>query len=223
MAGTPPVVTARDLTSSYVIIPAEDDHVPPARGWWAHSQHNSSTSSVVGTNTVNDANCGEKKGSCKNDLCCSQYNYCGSIDIYCGDGCQPEYGNCHGGGGGGGGAPPPKRGHVRPPPADDSPPPCSCEETITNSSSASTMGEEKYSIPNCGKNGHHGICKDNLCCSKHGFCGEIDLYCGEGCQHGFGRCKGGGGGHHHSPPPPDDDSPPPPDDDSPPPSPCSCN
>lgn len=30
---------------------------------------------------------------------------------------------------------------------------------------------------NCG-------CSPNLCCSKHGYCGNGDEYCGEGCQSG---------------------------------------
>ncbi|KAF0891788.1 hypothetical protein E2562_010972 [Oryza meyeriana var. granulata] len=38
---------------------------------------------------------------------------------------------------------------------------------------------------NCG-------CQPNLCCSKYGYCGTGNDYCGEGCR--SGPCYGGGGG-----------------------------
>ncbi|CAL1363700.1 unnamed protein product [Linum trigynum] len=37
---------------------------------------------------------GKKKISCEDGLCCSQFGYCGSVDEYCGDGCQSSYGEC---------------------------------------------------------------------------------------------------------------------------------
>ncbi|XP_068646495.1 endochitinase EP3-like [Aristolochia californica] len=39
---------------------------------------------------------------------------------------------------------------------------------------------------NCG-------CAANLCCSKYGYCGTGDAYCGEGCQQGPCTSPGGGG------------------------------
>ncbi|KAH8892816.1 glycoside hydrolase/deacetylase [Thozetella sp. PMI_491] len=47
-------------------------------------------------------NCGPGIGSCASGQCCSQYNYCGTTDEYCGSGCKPEYGQCGGSSGGGG-------------------------------------------------------------------------------------------------------------------------
>ncbi|KAL7259286.1 hypothetical protein ACSBR1_005219 [Camellia fascicularis] len=48
--------------------------------------------------------CGRQAGgrTCPNNLCCSQYGYCGTTDDYCSSSksCQS---NCHSGGGGGGG------------------------------------------------------------------------------------------------------------------------
>ncbi|EXB93231.1 hypothetical protein L484_024570 [Morus notabilis] len=48
--------------------------------------------------------CGRQAGgkTCPNNLCCSQYGWCGNTDEYCSSskGCQS---NCQGGGGGGGG------------------------------------------------------------------------------------------------------------------------
>lgn len=48
--------------------------------------------------------CGSEGGGavCANNLCCSQYGYCGSTDAYCGNGCQS--GPCSGSGGGGSGS-----------------------------------------------------------------------------------------------------------------------
>ena len=47
--------------------------------------------------------CGRQAGgkTCPNNLCCSQYGWCGSTSDYCGNGCQSQ---CGGGGGGGGGS-----------------------------------------------------------------------------------------------------------------------
>jgi len=46
--------------------------------------------------------CGQQAGGalCPGGLCCSSYGWCGTTDVYCGDGCQSQ---CDGGGGGGGG------------------------------------------------------------------------------------------------------------------------
>ena len=46
--------------------------------------------------------CGRQAGgaTCPNNLCCSQYGWCGTGSDYCGNGCQSQ---CGGGGGGGGG------------------------------------------------------------------------------------------------------------------------
>ncbi|GAB4855367.1 Pro-hevein [Ancistrocladus abbreviatus] len=45
--------------------------------------------------------CGRQAGgqTCPNNLCCSQFGYCGNTDAYCGSGCQS---NCQGGSSGGG-------------------------------------------------------------------------------------------------------------------------
>ncbi|GAV86263.1 Chitin_bind_1 domain-containing protein/Barwin domain-containing protein [Cephalotus follicularis] len=52
--------------------------------------------------TVIAQQCGQQAGgqTCPNNLCCSQYGYCGSSAEYCGTNCQS---NCAGGGGSGGG------------------------------------------------------------------------------------------------------------------------
>jgi hypothetical protein len=47
--------------------------------------------------------CGRQAGgaTCPNNLCCSQYGWCGTTPDYCGNTCQSQ---CSGGGGGGGGS-----------------------------------------------------------------------------------------------------------------------
>ncbi|KAK7346293.1 hypothetical protein VNO80_20809 [Phaseolus coccineus] len=40
----------------------------------------------------------------------------------------------------------------------------------------------------CGKQAGGALCPNGLCCSKFGWCGDTDFYCGEGCQ---SRCKSG--------------------------------
>ena len=51
--------------------------------------------------TIQAQQCGSQAGGakCANNLCCSQYGYCGSTSEYCGTGCQSQ---CGGGGGGSG-------------------------------------------------------------------------------------------------------------------------
>ena len=39
----------------------------------------------------------------------------------------------------------------------------------------------------CGK--EYGYCPDGQCCSKHGYCGKSEPYCGRGCQSDFGYCN----------------------------------
>ena len=37
----------------------------------------------------------------------------------------------------------------------------------------------------------HGICPNNKCCSKWGYCGNTSDYCDTGCQKNYGRCNEG--------------------------------
>jgi len=108
------------------------------------------TTTVTSKKTSTNGLCGGKNGVCPDDLCCSQYGYCGSSDEYCGKGCQSEFGKCG--------------------------------KKNTNSSASkkvSTNGQ-------CG--GNNGVCPNDLCCSKYGYCGTSDAHCGTGCQSEFGKC-----------------------------------
>ncbi|OUM63713.1 carbohydrate-binding module family 18 protein [Piromyces sp. E2] len=68
------------------------------------------------------------------------------------------------------------------------------DESSTDSSSEN---EESYDINDdndiidipserCGEN--YGSCSDGQCCSKYGWCGTSNEYCGVGCQKEFGEC-----------------------------------
>ncbi|GJJ68921.1 hypothetical protein EMPS_01267 [Entomortierella parvispora] len=41
--------------------------------------------------------CGPDSGSCSEGNCCSSAGFCGNTPLYCGQGCQAEYGTCSGG------------------------------------------------------------------------------------------------------------------------------
>ncbi|KAL5562402.1 hypothetical protein UlMin_032149 [Ulmus minor] len=43
----------------------------------------------------------------------------------------------------------------------------------------------------CGSQAGGAVCPGGLCCSKFGWCGNTNEYCGDGCQ---SQCGGGGGG-----------------------------
>jgi basic endochitinase B len=57
----------------------------------------------------------------------------------------------------------------------------------------------------CGSQAGGALCPNCLCCSKFGWCGSTDAYCGAGCQ---SQCTGCGPGPGPSPPPPPPPSPP---------------
>ncbi|KAL6628661.1 RNI-like protein [Neocallimastix sp. 'constans'] len=89
--------------------------------------------------------CGKEFGKCPTGECCSEYGYCGTSDKYCGKGCQSEFGKCD-----------------------------TSKDTSKNSGGK------------CGK--EFGKCPSGECCSKYGYCGTSDKYCGKGCQSEFGKC-----------------------------------
>ena len=38
------------------------------------------------------------------------------------------------------------------------------------------------SAQQCGRDAGNALCRDRLCCSRFGFCGDTSEYCGTGCQ-----------------------------------------
>ncbi|KAK8156434.1 hypothetical protein BKA80DRAFT_225161, partial [Phyllosticta citrichinensis] len=86
----------------------------------------------------------------------------GSDDPWCGDGCQPEYGNCSA------------------TTTDPSKPPTS-----------TTPSGIPFPDGACGPTYGYQTCANSTCCSEWGFCGIGDGYCGAGCQTAYGQCNGG--------------------------------
>ncbi|KAL0717062.1 hypothetical protein Bca4012_066384 [Brassica carinata] len=82
---------------------------------------------------------------CPGGLCCSKEGFCGTTKPYCGPGCQSQCDY----------DPTP----LAPPPPDPFKP-----------------------VPQCGHDAKGALCPGGLCCSKEGYCGTTEPYCGNGCQ-----------------------------------------
>jgi len=74
----------------------------------------------------------------------------------------------------------------------------SSKNETTNTTTTTTTEEKKdandekeeESVDNVKKCGEkYGHCREGLCCSKYGYCGNTEDYCGKGCQSEFGECK----------------------------------
>ncbi|CAK9215606.1 unnamed protein product [Sphagnum troendelagicum] len=114
--------------------------------------------------------CGSQAGNalCANDLCCSQYGYCGSTAAYCGTGCQSQ---CRCGS---------QAGNAL----------CAnglcCSQYGYCGSTAAYCGTGCQSqfceAQQCGSQAGNALCANDLCCSQYGYCGSTAAYCGTGCQ-----------------------------------------
>ncbi|KAI1807368.1 carbohydrate-binding module family 18 [Daldinia bambusicola] len=118
--------------------------------------------------TCGNTGAGTKGYTCSDNLCCSQYGYCGNSTNYCATGCQEKFGRCSGSGGDGDGD--------------------GGDEGDGGTSPDLTCG-------NTGAGEHGYICPTGDCCSQYGYCGNSTDYCGVGCQSAFGTCSPGGGGN----------------------------
>ncbi|OUM62096.1 carbohydrate-binding module family 18 protein [Piromyces sp. E2] len=107
-------------------------------------------------------------GVCQYGQCCSKYGWCGTSEKHClvSNGSQSEFGKCS---------------NVHNVNINSQ---CGCQ---------SEFGDCKKSVVfptstngKCGK--ENGVCPNKKCCSKYGWCGTSDKYCGSGCQSEFGRC-----------------------------------
>jgi len=148
--------------------------------------------------TSTNGKCGKQYGKCPSGQCCSEYGYCGKTEDYCGTGCQSEFGDCKsttttskdGKCGKDKGKCPAgqccsKYGY------------CGKTEDYCGTGCQSEFGDCKSSTTTttttiskdgkCGKD--KGKCPTGECCSKHGYCGKTEKYCGAGCQSEFGDCQ----------------------------------
>ncbi|KAF0554759.1 polysaccharide deacetylase family protein [Gigaspora margarita] len=92
--------------------------------------------------------------------CCSSSGFCGNSDEYCGTGCDPAHsfnGQCI------------KAGQSSP--ATNSTPPDSTtpQDSTTPPSTINTCGDAMCNVT-------------YPCCSQFKFCGDTDVYCGQGCD-----------------------------------------
>ncbi|XP_072150822.1 uncharacterized protein [Setaria viridis] len=135
--------------------------------------------------------CGSQGGgaTCSNNLCCSQWGYCGLGGDYCGNGCQS--GPCY-----------TTYDKWKKLYATEAQVESSREElahTMATVKTAATMvmkvlvlglvllayaGLIAHAQPQCGSQGGGATCSNNLCCSQWGYCGLGGDYCGNGCQSG---------------------------------------
>ena len=106
--------------------------------------------------------CGPNAGgaSCAPGECCSEWGFCGSGDpAFCGAGCQWAYGVC------------------------DSP-------TYGGGDYGGYGPHRAYGGEDCGRfHPTKASCASPWCCSAYGFCGTGTLFCGNGCQAGYGDCN----------------------------------
>ncbi|KAK0612503.1 hypothetical protein B0T17DRAFT_511690 [Bombardia bombarda] len=161
------------------------------------------------------AQCGPQYGRCANDLCCSDYGFCGDSIDHCHPlfDCQTAYGVC--------GWPRP----VAPPPTTSTTSTTSSSTTSTSTttipttsttsttststttpsapptSTTSTAGPIPTGplvVTTNGQCGNSTVCigSPNFgpCCSQFFWCGSTLDFCGTGCKSEFGACSGSPGG-----------------------------
>ncbi|EHA46890.1 hypothetical protein MGG_08729 [Pyricularia oryzae 70-15] len=134
--------------------------------------------------------CGPAGGNrrCPNNLCCSDYGYCGEKPDYCDvRWCQVQFGRC-------GDAPPPP-----PPPTTTT----TSGTTTTTSTTTATRTTTATSPPvptgslvasingQCGNSTTCAGSPFGSCCSEYYWCGSGAEYCGVGCRGSFGTCGDG--------------------------------
>jgi hypothetical protein len=145
--------------------------------------------------------CGPGIGRCPAGECCSKHGWCGTTENYCSssDGCQNDYGSCSD-----------KRTVNKCGPGIGNCPPnecCSvygwCGTSISHCAIANgcqpgfgacvgtntDMNITPKINDRCGPG--YGSCSSGRCCSRFGYCGDIDEFCDEskGCQSEYGECK----------------------------------
>jgi len=62
--------------------------------------------------------------------------------------------------------------------------------TTTTKKTTTTTTKKNTSTNTSGRCGaSYGSCANSKCCSKYGYCGTTDEYCGSGCQSEYGKCN----------------------------------
>jgi len=156
-----------------------------------------------------DFSCGGTNGyTCQPGLCCSEYGWCGSEDIYCSTGCQSAFGICN---------EPPAGLPISKDNTCGSDVGLRCAEGACCSQYGWCGTTTDYCLVGC--QSAFGVCNelpppppppvvsglpisqdntcgsdvglrcsDGLCCSQYGWCGTTTDHCLSGCQSAFGIC-----------------------------------
>jgi len=104
--------------------------------------------------------CGKDFGKCPGNQCCSKYGWCGNSYLHC----SPDVG-CQSEFG-------------------------KCNDSTSNNDDNNPNLLENLPVTTNGQcNAKDGRCSPGACCSKHGWCGTGEKYCGAGCQSQFGNCN----------------------------------
>jgi hypothetical protein len=151
----------------------------------ASSSIASSTSSgavATPTGVSTDGSCGSTAGlTClgfADGECCSQYNYCGSSEGHCGDGCQKGFGKC--------GLSSSSLASSR----------ATSASTRASASSAPSSTPSGITSPDgsCGSTKGYTCAgfSEGECCSQYNYCGNSASHCGVGCNPLFGKCTSSG-------------------------------
>lgn len=98
--------------------------------------------------------------------CCSSAGWCGSVDAYCGTGCQTGFGNC-----GSNDATPATTSQAAPEPTKEAGGQVSTDGTCAGTSGFTCSGS---AFGNC--------------CSQYNWCGSTSDHCGASCNAAFGTC-----------------------------------
>jgi len=148
--------------------------------------------SKTGTISTN-GRCGEDFGRCPSGKCCSKYGYCGVTDAHCGNGCQSEFGECN-----------IKATTTRKNTTSTKKTKATTtrknttstkktKATTTRKNTTSSKKSKATATIKISTNGRCGVeygrCPSSKCCSKYGYCGVSDEYCGNGCQSKYGLCN----------------------------------
>lgn len=80
---------------------------------------------------------------------------------------------------------------VAPSPSPIAPSPSAIPSASSSPAAASASplgGLPESNDGSCGAPNYQFVCGNDNCCSRFGYCGSTDAYCGTGCQPGYGRC-----------------------------------
>ncbi|KAF2143645.1 carbohydrate-binding module family 18 protein [Aplosporella prunicola CBS 121167] len=202
-------------TTGYTCVGSQAGNCCSSSGWCGKTDAYCNTSAgcqtsfgkCVSTTISPDGTCGGANGyRCHEGECCSSDGFCGTEAKYCNiDTCQPEFGNCgfpsypqispDGTCGGENGYDCTSSGFGD---CCSSSGYCGdstafCAQGCQSAFSASCLTTNIPTLNGaCGAKKGGYICAggryEGQCCSSDGFCGSSFIYCGTGCQTGFGKC-----------------------------------